>query len=100
MNNIREGIQNWLELVTRGVKNISFDKEIDWFDIEDVYNGDYHTPMFNAYNEQLSYEEVFSDAVSIDHMCAEILAGDFTQAMRLLKRYKGIVITNDFSSEY
>tara|TARA_R110000772_G_scaffold219651_1_gene330190 strand:- start:96 stop:398 length:303 start_codon:yes stop_codon:yes gene_type:complete len=100
MNNIREEIQTWLELVTRAVKNIPFDKEIHWFDIEEVYIGDYYTPMFSAYNEQLSYESVYSDAVSIDHMSSEILKGDFTQAMILLKRYKGIIITNNFYKEY
>jgi hypothetical protein len=100
MKNIRQEIQEWLELVARTVKNIPFDKEVIWEDIEDVYNGshsDRETPMFDAYHEKLSYETVYCDAVSIDHMCAEILYGDFSQAMGILERYRGVVITDDFA---
>lgn len=94
MKSIREEIQNWLELVARAVKVIPFDKEVDWFDIESVYNGshcDVETPTYIAYNgEELSFETVFSDAISIDHMCSEILNGDFEQAMRIIERYRGV----------
>ena len=37
MQDIRSEIQNWLELVSRVVKNIPFEQEVDWFDVEDVY---------------------------------------------------------------
>jgi predicted RNA methylase len=100
MKNIRQEMQEWLELVARTVKNIPFDKEVIWEDIEDVYNGlhsDAETPIFDAYHEKLSYETVYCDAVGIDHMCQEILKGDFAQAMKILKRYRGVVITNDFA---
>ena len=94
MDNIRDEIQTWLELVTRSVKNIPFDKEVDWWDIEDVYIGDYHTPNFKALNEELTFEDVYGDAISIDHMSTEILEGDFDRAMKILKRYRGIVLSD------
>ena len=99
MNSIRKEIQTWLELVAKGVKNIPFDKEVDWFDIEDVYNGshsDADTPTYIAYNnEVLSYETVYCDAIAIDHMCQEILNGDFEHAMKLIERYRGVKLTED-----
>ena len=96
MKNIREEIQTWLELVARVVGNIPFDKEIDWGDIESVYNGEHsaaQTPIFKAFNEELSFETVYCDAISIDHMHSEILDEDFGLAMGILKRYKGIILS-------
>ena len=99
MESIRKEIQNWLELVARTVKNIPFDKEVDWFDVEDVYTGshsDAETPTYIAYNgETLSYETVYCDAIAIDHMCQEVLNGDFEQAMRIIERYRGVKLTDD-----
>ena len=79
MESIRKEIQNWLELVARTIKNIPFDKEVDWFDVEDVYTGshsDAETPTY-------------------DHMCQEVLNGDFEQAMRIIERYRGVKLTED-----
>tara|TARA_R110000823_G_scaffold297559_3_gene417744 strand:+ start:439 stop:738 length:300 start_codon:yes stop_codon:yes gene_type:complete len=98
MDNIRDQIQTWLELVTRAVKNIPFDKEVVWEDIEDVYNGDYYKPKTKAFNEELTFEDVYGDAVSIDHMSSEILEGDFERAMAILKRYRGIVLSETLES--
>ena len=99
MKSVRQEIQDWLELVARGVKNIPFDKEVDCFDIEDVYNGshsDAETPTYKAYNDEtLSYETVYCDAIAIDHMCQEVLNGDFEQAMRIIERYRGVKLTNN-----
>tara|TARA_B100000927_G_scaffold107064_1_gene86570 strand:+ start:592 stop:939 length:348 start_codon:yes stop_codon:yes gene_type:complete len=99
MESVRKEIQNWLELVARTVKNIPFDKEVDWFDVEDVYTGshsDAETPTYIAYNgEKLSYETVYCDAIAIDHMCQEVLNGDFEQAMRIIERYRGVKLTED-----
>ena len=99
MNSIRKEIQTWLELVARAVKNIPFDCEVEWLDIEDVYNGshsDADTPTYIAYNnEVLSYETVYCDAIAIDHMCQEILNGDFEQAMKIIERYRGVKLTED-----
>ena len=98
MQDIRQEIQDWLELVTRGAKNIPFDKEVIWEDIEDVYNGgDYETPLYKAMHDQLTFERVFCDAISIDHMCSEICEEDFEIAMKILARYKGILLTDSFS---
>ena len=84
---IRSEIQNWLELVSRVVKNIPFEEEVDWEDIEDVYNGSHSdavTPKYIAYNgEVLSFETVYCDAITMDHMCSEVLNGDFEEAMRI-----------------
>tara|TARA_R100001443_G_scaffold108383_1_gene118782 strand:- start:561 stop:731 length:171 start_codon:yes stop_codon:yes gene_type:complete len=38
---------------------------------------------------------VYGDAVAIDHMCAEILNGDFEMAMQLIERYRGVKLTED-----
>ena len=99
MQDIRSEIQNWLELVSRVVKNIPFEQEVDWFDVEDVYTGshsDAETPTYIAYNgEALSYETVYCDAIAIDHMCQEVLNVDFEQAMRIIERYRGVKLTED-----
>lgn len=99
MISIRKEIQNWLELVARVVKNIPFDKEVDWGDIEAVYNGshsDAETPTYRAHNgEKLSYETLYCDAVAMDHMCSEVLHGDFEQAMRIIERYRGVKLIGD-----
>jgi hypothetical protein len=99
MDNIREEIQEWLELNTRVIKNIPFDKEVLWEDIEDVANGEHSMSIKWEKYGRRTFHWVHSDAVSIDHMCAEILDGDFTKAMEILKRYRGIVITDDFAKE-
>jgi uncharacterized membrane protein len=99
MDNIREEIQNWLEDRTREVKGIHPDTKVDWTDIEDIANGDQCMKIKWEKYENRTIHWVHSDAVSIDHMCAEILSGDFTKAMELLKRYRNIVITNDFAKE-
>ena len=99
MKSIRKEIQNWLEIVARAVKNIPPDKEVDCFDIEDVYTGshsDAETPTYIAHNgEILSYETVYCDAIAIDHMCQEVLNGDFEQAIRIIERYRGVKLTED-----
>jgi len=99
MKSVRQEIQDWLELVARTVKNIPFDNEVTWFDVEDVYNGshsDAETPKYVAYNaETLSYETVYCDAIAIDHMCQEVLNGDFEQAIRIIERYRGVKLTED-----
>ena len=96
MESVRKKIQNWLELVCRVVKNIPFDKKVDWLDIEAVYNGEYssvETPTYRAHNgEELSYETLYCDAVALDHMCSEVLNGDFEQAMRIINRYTGVIL--------
>jgi hypothetical protein len=99
MRSIREEIQTWLELVARTVNNIPFDKEVDWFDIEAVYNGEYsdaETPTYRAHNgEQLTYETVYCDAVALDHMCSEVLNGDFENAIIIIERYTGVTLFGD-----
>jgi hypothetical protein len=100
MNNIREKMQTWLELATRSVKKIPFEKEVQWTDIEDVYHTNCNKPMFIAHHEQLTFENVFCDAISIDHMCAEILEGDFTLALSIINRYSGITLSNGIAKEY
>ena len=99
MVSIREEIQTWLELVTRAVKNIPFDKDVDWFDVEDVYNGSHseaETPYYKSYNgDELSFEEVYCDAIAIDHMSQEVMHGDFERAIKIIEKYKGIKLTND-----
>ena len=99
MVSIREEMQTWLELVARVVKNIPFDKDVDWFDIEDVYNGSHSeadTPIYNTYNgDELSFEEVYCDAITIDHMAQEIMHGDFEKTIKLIEKYKGIKLTDD-----
>lgn len=99
MQDIRSEIQNWLELVSRVVKNIPFEEEVDWFDIVDVYNGshcDAETPTYIAYNgEALSYETLYCDAITMDHMCSEVLNGDFEQAIRIIERYRGVKLIGD-----
>ncbi len=99
MQDIRSEIQNWLELVSRVVKNIPFEEEVDWGDIEDVYNGSHSdavTPKYIAYNgEVLSFETVYGDAIAMDHMCSEVLNGDFEQAIRIIERYRGVKLIGD-----
>jgi hypothetical protein len=94
MIDIRQEIQEWLELVTRSVKNIPFDNKVEWYDIEDIYIGDYYTPEYKSHSELLSFEAVYIDAISIDQMCLEILDGDFEKAMKIIARYKGIFLTD------
>ena len=96
MKSIREEIQEWLELVTRGVKGLPFDLEVEWWDIEDVYNGnhcDAETPSFiTSSGEELSFETVYCDAIAIDHMCSEIMNSDFLMVIKLMERYRGVKI--------
>jgi len=99
MDNIRKEIQNWLELVTRVEKNIPFDKEVLWEDIEDVANGENCMEIkWEKYNNRTMHW-VHSDAVGIDHMCSEILEGDFTKAMIFIQRYRGVVLSDELVKE-
>jgi len=99
MITIRDEIQNWLELVTRGVKGIPFNQEVDWGDIESVYNGshcDTLTPTFTTSNgDEITFEEVYCDAISIDHMCSEILNSDFLVTIKLIERYRGVKLVSE-----
>ena len=95
MESIRKEIQNWLELNTRKVKNIPFDKEVDWTDIEDVANGDHAMSIKWEKFGNRTFHWVHSDAVAIDHMCLDILNGDFEMAMQLIERYRGVKLTED-----
>ena len=97
MKDIRQEIQDWLEVTTRVIKNIPFGEVIHWEDIEDVYNGSHcnsDKPTFKAHSETLTFEDVFCDAITIDHMCSEILGEDFEKALRIFERYKGVVLVN------
>jgi len=99
MESVRKKIQNWLEVVARVVNNIPFDKEVDWLHIEGVYNGEYsdaETPTYRAHNgEQLTYETVYCDAVALDHMCSEVLNGDFEKAIIIIERYTGVKLISE-----
>ena len=95
MESIRQEIQNWLELNTRIVKNIPFDKEVDWEDIEDVAHGEHCMSIKWERFGNRTFHCVYGDAVAIDHMCAEILNGDFEMAMQLIERYRGVKLTED-----
>lgn len=98
MDNIRKEIQEWLELNARLIKGIPFNKEVMWEDIEDVANGEYCMSVkWEKYDR--TFHWVHSDAVAIDHMCSEILMEDFGKAMEILKRYRGIVISDDLATE-
>jgi hypothetical protein len=96
MDNIRQEMQDWLELNARVAKGIPFGTEVIWEDIEDVANGeDCMSIKWEKYDNR-TYHWVHSDAVSIDHMCQEILDGDFNTAMEMIKRYRNIVLTEKF----
>ena len=95
MNNIRAEIQEWLEINARVVKNIPFSKEVQWEDIEDVANGQYCQEIKWERYENRTYHWVFSDAVGIDHMCSEILEGDFEMAMEYIVRYRGVILSEN-----
>ena len=99
VDNIRNEIQEWLELVTRTVKGIPFDQKVEWGDIEEVYNSSWHEerPTYKAHNEELEFESVYTDAISIDHLSSEVLSDDFATVLELIKRYRGIVISENIN---
>jgi len=97
MDNIRQEIQDWLELNARVVMNIPFDIEVQWEDIEQVAHSKDSGIRWEKYDR--TYHWVFSDAVAIDHMSTEILEGDFTKAIEILKRYRGIILSEHIAKE-
>ena len=99
MDNIRKEIQEWLELNTRVIKEIPFEKEVAWEYIEEIANNTPFATRVKWEKYDRTFHWVHSDAVAIDHMCSEILPEDFGKAMEILKRYRGIVISDDLSTE-
>jgi hypothetical protein len=97
MKDIRQELQEYLENEVRILNDWSVNKVVEWEDIEDLCNGSER--MFQPHPQyDRNNHWIFSDCVSIDHMCQEILGGDFQLAMIIIERYRGVklVVNKNF----
>lgn len=93
MKDIRQELQEYLENEVRILNDWSVNKEVEWEDIEDLCNGSER--MYQAHPQyDRNNHWIFSDCVSIDHMCQEVLGGDFSRAMDIIERYRGVKLVN------
>ena len=94
MKSIRQELQEYLENEVRILNDWSVNKTVEWEDIEDLCNNSDRLfqahPIYDRNNHW-----IFSDCVAIDHMCQEVLNGDFLSAMTIIERYRGVKLTED-----
>lgn len=87
-NTLRNELQTWLELVARVAKNIPFNKEVNWDDIETVSRENLDVPDYiTQRGEAISFIDVMGDAVVIDQSMQEPL---YELALHIIQKYKGI----------
>ena len=94
MKDIRQELQEYLENEVRILNDWSVNKVVEWEDIEDLCNSSERAfqphPIYDRNNHW-----IFSDCVAIDHMCSEILDGDFHKALEIIERYRGIKLVEN-----
>jgi CBS domain containing-hemolysin-like protein len=93
MKDIRQELQEYLENEVRILNDWSVNKEVAWEDIEELCNRSERKyqphPEYDTNNHW-----IFSDCVEIDQMCQEILGGDFSKALKIIERYRGVKLVN------